>query len=73
MKRILATGSIAVIAMVGFAGSASAAPPADAACFGGVHKTINTEGFAGFNNVGEVVKALGGQGKNETARGICAG
>jgi hypothetical protein len=72
MKRILATGSIAVLAMVGFAGTANAAP-ADAACFGQVHKTINTEGFAGFNNVGEVVRAVGGQGKNSIARGVCAG
>ena len=72
MKRILATGSIAALAMVGFAATANAAP-ADAACFGGIHKTINTEGYGGFTNVGEVVKALGGQGKNDTARGLCGG
>ena len=70
MKRILATGAIAALAVFGSAGAAHAAP-ADAACFGQVHKTINTEGALGFTNVGDVVKALGGQGKNETARGIC--
>ncbi|MFE6254731.1 hypothetical protein [Agromyces sp. NPDC057865] len=72
MKRILATGFIAALATFGAAGAANAAP-ADVACFGQVHKTINTEGALGFTNVGDVVKALGGQGKNETARGICAG
>ena len=72
MKRILATTSVAALAVLGFAGSANAAP-ADAACFGQVHKTINTQGALGFTNVGDVVKALGGQGKNETARGICGG
>jgi len=39
--------------------------------FGQVHKTINTEGLGDFTNVGEVVQAIGGQGKNETARGLC--
>ncbi|BDZ54649.1 hypothetical protein [Agromyces marinus] len=74
MKRILATGFIAALATLGVAavgaGPANAAP-ADAACFGQVHKTINTEGALGFTNVGDVVKAIGGQGKNATARSIC--
>jgi len=70
MKRILAIGSIAALSIFGFASSANAAP-ADAACFGQVHKTINTEGALGFTNVGDVVQALGGQGKNATARMIC--
>ena len=70
MKRILTIGSIVVLSVFGFAGSANAAP-ADAACFGQVHKTINTEGALGFTNVGDVVKAIGGQGKNATATGIC--
>ncbi|WP_159601933.1 hypothetical protein [Agromyces humi] len=70
MKRILATGFIVALATLGVAGTAHAAP-ADAACFGQVHKTINTEGALGFTNVGDVVQALGGQGKNATARGIC--
>jgi len=70
MKRILATGFVAALATFGFAGAAHAAP-ADAACFGQVHKTINTEGALGFTNVGDVVKAIGGQGKNDTARMVC--
>lgn len=75
MKRILATAFIAGLATFGFAGAAQAAPaePNDAACFGQIHKTINTEGALGFNGVGEVVKAVGGQTKNEIARGICGG
>jgi len=72
MKRILTIGAIVAVSIFGVAGSASAAP-ADAACFGQVHKTINTEGALGFTNVGDVVKAIGGQGKNDTARGICGG
>ena len=71
MKRTLVAVSIAALSTVGLAGTASAAP-SDAACFGQVHKTINTEGALGFTNVGDVVKAIGGQGKNDTARGICA-
>ena len=74
MKRILATGFIAALAASGVAfgaaGAANAAP-SDNACFGQVHKTINTEGALGFTNVGDVVKAVGGQTKNEIARGIC--
>ena len=70
MKRILAISSIVALSVFGFAASASAAP-ADAACFGQVHKTINTVGALDFTNVGDVVKALGGQGKNATARSIC--
>lgn len=70
MKRILAAGSIAAIATLGIAPPASAAP-AEAACFGQVHKTVNSGGLPGFNNVGELVRALGGQGKNAAARGLC--
>lgn len=74
MKRILAAGSIAAsiaaLATLGFAAPASAAPP-DAACFGQVHKTVNSGGLDGFDNVGELVKALGGQGKNAAARDLC--
>jgi hypothetical protein len=70
MKRILATGSIAALAMVGFATTASAAP-ADAACFGQVHRTVNTVGFAGFENVGQLVQGLGGgQAKNAAATAL---
>ncbi|KQZ85191.1 hypothetical protein ASD56_02155 [Microbacterium sp. Root166] len=70
MKRILATGAIVALAVFGVAGTANAAP-ADAACFGQIHKTINTEGALGFTNVGDVVKAIGGQAKNATATGLC--
>jgi len=73
MKRIIATGFIAALAMVGFAGTANAAP-ADAACFGQVHKAVNS-GFladAGIHNVGDLVKAAGGQGKDAAATGLCS-
>lgn len=73
MKRMIATGFITVLAMVGFAGAANAAP-ADAACFGQVHKAVNS-GFlaeAGIHNVGDLVKAAGGQGKNAAATGLCS-
>jgi hypothetical protein len=70
MKRILAAGSIAVLATLSFAAPASAAP-AEGACFGQVHKTVNSGGLPGFDNVGELVQAVGGQGKNAAARGLC--
>jgi len=70
MKRILTIGSIVALSIFGFAGTANAAP-ADAACFGQVHKTINTAGALGFTNVGDVVQAVGGQAKNHTARMLC--
>ena len=66
MKRIFAAGSIAALAALGLAAPASAATP-DAACFGQVHKTVNSGA-----NVGELVKAVGGgQEKNAVARGLC--
>ena len=70
MKRILAAGSIAALAALGLAAPAGAAP-SEAACFGQVHKTVNAGGLTGFDNVGELVKAAGGQGKNSAARGLC--
>jgi hypothetical protein len=71
MKRILAAGSIAALATLGFAGTASAAP-SDAACFGQVHKTVNAGGVSGFDNVGQLVQALGGgQAKNAVAESLC--
>lgn len=70
MKRILVAGSVAALALVGSAGTASAAP-SGAACFGQVHKTIDTVGALGFTNVGDVVQAIGGQRKNDVANGIC--
>ena len=66
MKRILATTSVAALAVIGFAGTASAAP-ASAACFGQVHKSVNAGEVPGFKNVGELVKVVGGQGKKELA------
>ncbi|GAA4400065.1 hypothetical protein GCM10023168_08420 [Fodinibacter luteus] len=71
MKRIFAAGSIAALAMVGFSATASAAP-AEAACFGQVHKLVNSGGVEGIDNVGQLVKAAGGgQAKNDTARTFC--
>ncbi len=72
MKRILAIGSIVTLSVFGFSGAANAAP-SEASCFGGIHKAINTEGLLGLENVGQAVKALGGQGKNDTARAACGG
>ena len=69
-KRILTAGSIAALAMPGLAAPADAAP-AEAACFGQVHKTVNGGGLAPFANVGELVQAAGGQGKNAAARDLC--
>ena len=70
MKRIFAAGSIAVLAALGLAAPAGAAP-AEAACFGQVHKTVNSGGLSGFDNVGELVQSVGGQGKNAAARSLC--
>jgi hypothetical protein len=70
MKRILAIGSIVVLSTFGFASAANAEPNANA-CFGGIHKAINTQSLLGLDNVGQAVKLLGGQGKNETARMAC--
>jgi hypothetical protein len=71
MKRILAAGSIAALAMLGFAGSANAAS-ADAACFGQVHKLVNDGFVDGVDNVGQLVQAVGGgQTKNATAKTFC--
>ena len=70
MKRIVAAGSLAAVAGLGLAAPAGAAP-AQAACFGQVHKTVNSGGLPGFDNVGDLVQAVGGQGKNAAARGLC--
>jgi hypothetical protein len=71
MKRILAAASVAALAGLGLAAPASAAPAGAGACFGHVHKTVNHGGLAGFDNVGELVKALGGPGKNAAAKSMC--
>ena len=70
MKRILAAGFMAAIAMVGFSSTASAAP-AGAACFGQVHKAVNSGILSGIDNVGDLVKSEGGQGKNAAAKTYC--
>ena len=70
MKRLLAAGSIAALASLGLAASAQAAS-ADAACFGQVHKTVNS-GVLGVDNVGQLVKSAGGgQAKDALARTFC--
>jgi hypothetical protein len=70
MKRILATGSIAALTVLGFAGTANAAP-ADAACFGQVHKLVNS-GALGVDNVGQFVQTFEnkGRGKNAEASAV---
>ncbi len=79
MKRIIATGSVAALALVGFAGTATAFEPGTPQCFGQVHKFVNSGGLAGVEgledveNVGQLVKAVGGgQAKNMAAKGFCA-
>ncbi len=73
MKRALVIGSISALAMVGFTTGTANAAPADAACFGGTHKSINTEDLLGFENVGQAVQFLGGgQEKKAFAKG-CQG
>lgn len=69
MKRMLATGAVAALALVGSAGNAHAA--ADASCFGQVHKTVNSGAVAPYSNVGDLVKEAGGQGKNAVAKSLC--
>ena len=73
MKRMLAATSIATLALIGVPAAASAAP-SDAACFGQIHKSINTQSALGYANVGQLVQTdgVGGQGKNAAARGLCA-
>lgn len=70
MKRFLIAGSIAALAVVGFAAPANAAPN-DAACFGQIHKAVNA-GAIGLDNVGQLVRAEGGQGKNAIAKSLCS-
>ncbi len=70
MKRTLAAGAIAALALVGSAGTAQAAP-SDSACFGQIHKLVNSGGLEGFDNVGQLVKAVGGPGKNAAATDLC--
>lgn len=70
MKRLLIAACVATLATLGLSSPAMAGP-AQPACFGQVHKTVNAGGLPGFDNVGELVKAAGGQGKNTAAKGLC--
>jgi hypothetical protein len=71
MKKIIVAGAVSAIAAVSFAGSASAFEPGTPQCFGQVHKAINKDGALGLENVGQLVKEIGGQGKNAAAKGLC--
>ena len=75
MKRMLAAGAITALALIGTAGTASAAADLEGPdCFGGVHKAVNAGFIPGVDNVGQLVKAAGGgQAKNAAATGICGG
>lgn len=70
MKRLLIAACVATLATLGLSAPAMAGP-AGAACFGQVHKTVNSGGLPGYDNVGQLVKDAGGQGKNAAARGLC--
>ena len=74
MKRIIVSATVATVAAVGFAGTASAFEPGTPQCFGQVHKAVNAGALseAGIDNVGDLVKAAGGQGKNAAAKDLCA-
>ena len=75
MKRMLIAGSIAALALLGSPGAAQA-DPADASCFGGVHKRVNTGDLGALlmiDNVGQLVKTEGGPGKNAIAASVCGG
>ncbi|GAB7005822.1 hypothetical protein JCM18899A_32950 [Nocardioides sp. AN3] len=70
MKRVAVSACIAALGTLALAAPANA-EPREAACFGQVHKSVNYGGLPWFSNVGELVKALGGQGKNAAARTLC--
>ena len=79
MKRIIITGVVSAIAAVSFAGTASAAPAGD--CQGLLRSDPQVDQHRrrtqDLENVGELVQSspraeAAGQGKNATARGLCA-
>ena len=78
MKKTLGIVAASALAIGAF-GAPAAAAPAEAACFGQVHKILNTStsvevvGVATVGSVNDVVRAFGGPGKNGAARAICAG
>ena len=73
MKRFIVSAAVAVLATVSFAGSASAFEPGTPQCFGQVHKAVNDGALSelGIDNVGDLVQAAGGQGKNAAATDLC--
>jgi hypothetical protein len=81
-KKALGIIAASAFAIAAISGPVAAAPN-DNACFGQVHKAVNTNPAVqssvstllqtDVRNVGDLVRALGGQGKNAAARGICAG
>lgn len=75
MKRIIVSGTVAAIAAVSFAGTASAFEPGTPQCFGQVHKAVNAGALseAGIDNVGDLVQGSEGKGKgkNATAKSLC--
>lgn len=71
MKRLIIAACVATLATLGLSAPAMAEPAGAAACFGQVHKTVNSGGLPGFGNVGDLVKAVGGPGKNTAAKGLC--
>ncbi len=74
MKRVLISGAVAAIATLTFSGTAGAFEPGTPQCFGQVHKAINGGALSesGIDNVGDLVKLVGGQGKNAAAKDLCA-
>ena len=76
MKKKLITGiAVAGLGVATFGTAASAFEPGTPQCFGQVHKAINGGALseAGIDNVGDLVKLAGGQGKNAAAKDLCAG
>ena len=72
MKRILAIGSIVALSVLRLRRRRQRRARRRR-LLRGIHKAINTQDALGLANVGEVVKAFGGQGKNDAARGLCGG
>ena len=79
MKKTLGIVAASALAIGAF-GAPAAAAPAEAACFGEVHKILNTAESVYIPaidttvySVNDVVRAFGGGGKNSAARDICTG
>jgi hypothetical protein len=75
MRKTFGIIAASALAIAAFSAPAAAAP-ADAACFGQIHKAVNGGVLApAVNNVGQLVQGFEnkGQGKNELARTLAAG